>query len=74
MQTMGISQFKSHALKILDQVAKTKEIIKNTNSYDEILLYFQQLVGGLKPSLTKGSILSAERRKFYNLKNGFCLG
>ena len=27
MQTMGISQFKSHALKILDQVAKTKEII-----------------------------------------------
>lgn len=27
MQTMGISQFKSHALKILDQVAKTQEII-----------------------------------------------
>jgi len=27
MQTMGISKFKSHALKILDQVAKTKEII-----------------------------------------------
>ena len=27
MQTMGISQFKTHALKILDQVAKTKEII-----------------------------------------------
>ena len=27
MQTMGISQFKSHALKILDQVAKTKEVI-----------------------------------------------
>ncbi len=27
MQTMGISEFKSHALKILDQVAKTREII-----------------------------------------------
>jgi prevent-host-death family protein len=27
MKTMGISQFKSHALKILDQVAKTQEII-----------------------------------------------
>ena len=27
MQTMGISQFKAHALKIIDQVAKTKEII-----------------------------------------------
>ena len=27
MQTMGISQFKSHALRILDKVAKTKEII-----------------------------------------------
>ena len=27
MKTMGISQFKSHALKILDNVAKTREII-----------------------------------------------
>ena len=27
MQTIGISQFKSHALRILDSVAKTKEII-----------------------------------------------
>ena len=27
MKTMGISNFKSHALKILDQVAKTQEII-----------------------------------------------
>ncbi len=27
MKTMGISKFKSHALKILDQVAKTQEII-----------------------------------------------
>jgi prevent-host-death family protein len=27
MKTMGISQFKSHALKILDQVTKTQEII-----------------------------------------------
>ena len=27
MQTMGISQFKAHALRILDQVAKTKETI-----------------------------------------------
>ena len=27
MKTMGISQFKSHALQILDQVAKTQEII-----------------------------------------------
>ena len=27
MQTMGISQFKAHALKILDKVAKTQEII-----------------------------------------------
>jgi len=27
MKTIGISKFKSHALKILDQVAKTKEII-----------------------------------------------
>ena len=27
MKTMGISQFKSHALKILDQVNKTQEII-----------------------------------------------
>jgi prevent-host-death family protein len=27
MKTIGISQFKSHALKILDQVAKTQEII-----------------------------------------------
>jgi len=27
MKTMGISHFKSHALKILDQVAKTQEII-----------------------------------------------
>ena len=25
MQTMGISQFKAHALKILDQVAKSQE-------------------------------------------------
>ena len=27
MKTMGISEFKTHALKILDQVAKTQEII-----------------------------------------------
>ena len=27
MKTMGISKFKAHALKILDQVAKTQEII-----------------------------------------------
>ena len=27
METMGISQFKSHALKILDKVAKTHETI-----------------------------------------------
>ena len=27
MQTMGISHFKTHALKILDQVAKTQEMI-----------------------------------------------
>lgn len=27
MKTMGISQFKTHALKILDQVAQTQEII-----------------------------------------------
>ena len=27
MKTMGISKFKSHALKILDQVSKTQEII-----------------------------------------------
>ena len=27
MKTMAISEFKSHALKILDQVAKTQEII-----------------------------------------------
>ena len=27
MKTMGISKFKSYALKILDQVAKTQEII-----------------------------------------------
>jgi prevent-host-death family protein len=27
MKTMGISQFKAHALKILDQVAKTREEI-----------------------------------------------
>jgi len=27
MQTMGISQFKTHALKILDQVAKSQESI-----------------------------------------------
>ena len=27
MKTMAISKFKSHALKILDQVAKTQEII-----------------------------------------------
>lgn len=27
MKTMGISKFKTHALKILDQVAKTQEII-----------------------------------------------
>ncbi|MFA6011131.1 MAG: type II toxin-antitoxin system Phd/YefM family antitoxin [Desulfobacteraceae bacterium] len=27
MKTMGISEFKSHALKILDQVAKTQEIV-----------------------------------------------
>jgi len=27
MKTMGISKFKSHALKILDQISKTQEII-----------------------------------------------
>ncbi|MFP4225760.1 MAG: type II toxin-antitoxin system Phd/YefM family antitoxin [Desulfobacterales bacterium] len=27
MKTMGISKFKSHALKLLDQVAKTREVI-----------------------------------------------
>lgn len=27
MKTMGISEFKSHALKILDQVSNTQEII-----------------------------------------------
>ncbi len=27
MKTMGISQFKTHALKILDQIAQTQEII-----------------------------------------------
>ncbi len=27
MKTMGISKFKAHALKILDQVAKTHEVI-----------------------------------------------
>jgi PIN domain nuclease of toxin-antitoxin system len=30
MKTLGISKFKSHALKILDQVAKTQEIIVAT--------------------------------------------
>ena len=30
MKTMGISQFKSHALKILAQVAKSQEIITIT--------------------------------------------
>ena len=27
MKTMGINQFKTHALKILDQIAQTQEII-----------------------------------------------
>ena len=27
MKTMGISKFKSHALKLLDQVAKSREVI-----------------------------------------------
>jgi len=27
MKTMGISEFKTHALKIIDQVSKTQEII-----------------------------------------------
>ena len=27
MKTMGISKFKSHALKLLDQVAKSQEVI-----------------------------------------------
>jgi len=33
MKTMGISKFKTHALKILDQVAKTQEIEVSGNPY-----------------------------------------
>ena len=36
MKTMGISKFKTHALKILDQVAKTQEIIVITKRGEAI--------------------------------------
>ena len=42
MQTMGISQFKAHALKILDQVAKSQEgiiITKRGKPLAQILPY-----------------------------------
>lgn len=42
MQTMGISQFKAHALKILDQVAKLQEsivITKRGNPVAQVIPY-----------------------------------
>ncbi|RPJ17238.1 MAG: type II toxin-antitoxin system Phd/YefM family antitoxin [Desulfobacteraceae bacterium] len=51
MQTMGISRFKSHALKILDQVAKTQEIIVITKRGKPLaqLIPYKNLILNHKP-------------------------
>ena len=36
MQTMGISHFKTHALKILDQVAKKKKLLSSQNGVSHL--------------------------------------
>ncbi|MEA1923713.1 MAG: type II toxin-antitoxin system Phd/YefM family antitoxin [Pseudomonadota bacterium] len=44
METMGISQFKSHALKVLDKVAKTHEAIVITKRGQPIaqIIHYQK--------------------------------
>lgn len=51
MQTMGISRFKTHALKILDQVAKTQEIIVITKRGKPLaqLIPYRNLITSHKP-------------------------
>ena len=51
MQTMGISQFKAHALKIIDQVAKTKEIIVITKRGKPLaqIIPYQNSISNHKP-------------------------
>ena len=51
MQTMGISRFKSHALKILDQVAKTQEVIVITKRGKPLaqLIPYRNLILNHKP-------------------------
>ena len=51
MKTMGISQFKSHALKILDQVAKKHEIIVITKRGKPLakIIPYQNSISNHKP-------------------------
>jgi len=51
MKTMGISQFKSHALKILDQVANTQEIIVITKRGKPMaqIIPYKDLISTHKP-------------------------
>lgn len=51
MQTMGISKFKTHSLKILDQVAKTQESIVITKRGKPLaqLIPYRNLISNRKP-------------------------
>jgi len=49
MKTMGISQFKSHALKILAQVAKTQEVIVITKRGKPLAQITPYRTSGISP-------------------------
>jgi prevent-host-death family protein len=51
MQTMGISQFKSHALKIIDQISKTQETIIITKRGKPLaqIIPYREAISGHRP-------------------------
>ena len=74
IETMGISQFKSHALRILDQVFKTKKhiiITKHGKPLAQIVPYQQNLAdhmpGKLKDTLVfEDDIISPMGEKLWD--------
>ena len=59
MQTIGISQFKSHALRILDSVAKTKEIIVITKRGKPLaqIIPYRDSISKHKPGKLKDTLV-----------------
>ena len=51
MKTMGVSEFKTHALKILDQVSKTEEVIVITKRGKPLatITPYRSKKGGMQP-------------------------